>query len=228
MNRVTCHSTPRRSRHMLAPSRPRGSEAKFRVLADAIRGWCGYPADVPTFFTMRVDVYRFPPGSTDGAGWSGMFHPRTTARPGRWRHCWRRASLETKRLPRRRVYRWTLGRPADPDEAARSPAGSAPAPTSMTQAAAQRRICWPGTEPRQEHLRGDLRPYALSARHFTRRALRGAVRTRSTPWPGESSSAAQRPLRPLRDADPSRLSGSVPASEAGRTRALSFRRRCDR
>ncbi len=95
----------------------RASEAKFRIIADTMPQlvWSTRPDGFTDYYNARW--YEFtgaPEGSTDGDGWTDLFHPddRERAR-SRWRH-----SLETGepyeieyRL--RHVsgkYRWTLGR----------------------------------------------------------------------------------------------------------------------
>ncbi|SDB34254.1 PAS domain-containing protein [Belnapia rosea] len=93
------------------------SERRFRVLADAMPQmvWSTLPDGAHDYYNARwYDFTGVPFGSTDGAGWNGMFHPEDQGRAWeRWRH-----SLETGepyeieyRLRRADgVYRWALGR----------------------------------------------------------------------------------------------------------------------
>ncbi|WP_043359128.1 PAS domain-containing protein [Belnapia sp. F-4-1] len=93
------------------------SERRFRVLADAMPQmvWSTLPDGSHDYYNARwYEFTGVPFGSTDGAGWNGMFHPDDQARA--WER-WRR-SLETGepyeieyRLRRADgAYRWTLGR----------------------------------------------------------------------------------------------------------------------
>jgi PAS domain S-box-containing protein len=93
------------------------SEAKFRAIADSMPQmvWSTLPDGFHDYYNARwYEFTGVPPGSTDGEGWNGMFHPEDQDRAwARWRH-----SLETGepyeieyRLRRHDgVYRWTLGR----------------------------------------------------------------------------------------------------------------------
>ncbi|MBL6081283.1 PAS domain-containing protein [Belnapia sp. T18] len=93
------------------------SERRFRVLADAMPQmvWSTRPDGLHDYYNARwYEFTGVPFGSTDGAGWNGMFHADDQARAWeRWRH-----SLETGepyeieyRLRRADgAYRWTLGR----------------------------------------------------------------------------------------------------------------------
>jgi PAS domain S-box-containing protein len=95
----------------------RASERRFRVLADAMPQmvWSTLPDGSHDYYNARWYAFTGVPfGSTDGAGWNGMFHPDDQARAWeRWRH-----SLETGdpyeieyRLRRADgAYRWALGR----------------------------------------------------------------------------------------------------------------------
>lgn len=93
------------------------SQATFKVLTDAMPQmvWSTRPDGFHDYYNARwYEFTGVPAGSTDGEGWSGMFHPEDQDRAWtRWRH-----SLETGdpyeieyRLRRRDgVYCWTLGR----------------------------------------------------------------------------------------------------------------------
>ncbi|WP_043337124.1 PAS domain-containing protein [Belnapia moabensis] len=93
------------------------SERQFRVLADAMPQmvWSTRPDGAHDYYNARwYEFTGVPFGSTNGAGWNGMFHPEDQPRAWeRWRH-----SLETGepyeieyRLRRADgAYRWTLGR----------------------------------------------------------------------------------------------------------------------
>jgi PAS domain S-box-containing protein len=95
------------------------SEARFRVLADSMPQmvWSTLPDGFHDYYNARW--YEFtgaPPGSTDGEGWNGMFHPDDQARAWeRWRHSLETGDLYEIEYRLRRhdgVYRWTLGRAA--------------------------------------------------------------------------------------------------------------------
>nr|WP_236960209.1 hybrid sensor histidine kinase/response regulator [Methylobacterium durans] len=107
--------------------RLRESEAKFQAIADSIDQmvWSTRPDGYHDYFNQRWhDFTGVPAGSTDGAGWNGMFHPDDRERAwSTWRHCL--ASGEAYRIEyrlrhRTGQYRWVLGR-AQPvrDEAGR-------------------------------------------------------------------------------------------------------------
>ena len=93
------------------------SEARFRAIADSMPQmvWSTLPDGFHDYYNARwYEFTGVPPGSTDGEGWNGMFHPEDQERArARWRH-----SLETGepyeieyRLRRADgVYCWTLGR----------------------------------------------------------------------------------------------------------------------
>jgi PAS domain S-box-containing protein len=93
------------------------SEARFRVLADAMPQmvWSTLPDGFHDYYNARwYEFTGVPAGSTDGEGWSDMFHVEDQDRA--WK-TWRQ-SLETGepyeieyRLKHHTgVYRWTLGR----------------------------------------------------------------------------------------------------------------------
>jgi len=93
------------------------SETRFRVLADAMPQmvWSTLPDGFHDYYNARwYEFTGVPAGSTDGEGWSDMFHAEDQQRAWTvWRH-----SLETGepyeieyRLKHHSgVYRWTLGR----------------------------------------------------------------------------------------------------------------------
>ena len=93
------------------------SQATFQVLTDAMPQmvWSTRPDGFHDYYNARwYEFTGVPAGSTDGEGWSGMFHPDDQDRAwARWTH-----SLETGepyeieyRLRRHDgAYRWTLGR----------------------------------------------------------------------------------------------------------------------
>jgi len=93
------------------------SEARFAAVADSMPQmvWSTLPDGFHDYYNARwYEFTGVPAGSTDGAGWNGMFHADDQARSLElWRH-----SLETGepyeveyRLRRHDgVYRWTLGR----------------------------------------------------------------------------------------------------------------------
>jgi PAS domain S-box-containing protein len=93
------------------------SERQFRVLAETMPQivWSALPDGFHDYYNGRwYDFVGRKPGSTDGEGWNGMFHPEDQARAwDRWNR-----SLETGepyeieyRLRRHDgVYRWMMGR----------------------------------------------------------------------------------------------------------------------
>ncbi|WEK38551.1 MAG: PAS domain-containing protein [Candidatus Brevundimonas colombiensis] len=93
------------------------SEARFRILADAMPQmvWSTRPDGFHDYYNARwYEFTGVPVGSTDGQGWSDIFHPDDQQRAWTtWRH-----SLETGdpyeieyRLKHHSgAYRWTLGR----------------------------------------------------------------------------------------------------------------------
>ena len=94
-----------------------GSEAKFRAIADSMPQmvWSALPDGFHDYYNARW--YEFtgtPPGSTDGEGWNGMFHPDDQERAwDTWRHSLETGDLYEIEYRLRRadgVYRWTLGR----------------------------------------------------------------------------------------------------------------------
>lgn len=95
----------------------RDSEERFRAITNSIDQmiWSTTPDGYHDYYNQRwYDFTGVPPGSTDGEGWAGMFHPEDQDRAWSvWRH-----SLETGepyhieyRLHHRSgKYRWVLGR----------------------------------------------------------------------------------------------------------------------
>ncbi|MFN3549065.1 MAG: sensor histidine kinase [Mesorhizobium sp.] len=92
-------------------------DSTFRSLTDAMPQmvWSTRPDGYHDYYNAKwYDFTGVPPGSTDGEGWAGMFHPDD--QPSAWER-WRQ-SLETGdpyeveyRLRHRSgLYRWTIGR----------------------------------------------------------------------------------------------------------------------
>lgn len=92
-------------------------EAKFRVLADAMPQmvWSTLPDGFHDYYNARWYEYTgVEPGSTDGEGWNGMFHPDDQERAWSvWRHSLETGDpyeIEYRLRDARGEYRWTLGR----------------------------------------------------------------------------------------------------------------------
>ncbi len=92
-------------------------EAKFRVLADAMPQmvWSTLPDGFHDYYNARWYEYTgVEPGSTDGEGWNGMFHPDDQERAWSiWRHSLATGDpyeIEYRLRDARGEYRWTLGR----------------------------------------------------------------------------------------------------------------------
>jgi PAS domain S-box-containing protein len=95
------------------------SEAKFRAIADSMPQmvWSTLPDGFHDYYNARwYEFTGVPPGSTDGEGWNGMFHPKDQARA---RDLWGRSlatgepyEIEYRLRRADGVYRWTLGRAA--------------------------------------------------------------------------------------------------------------------
>jgi PAS domain S-box-containing protein len=93
------------------------SEAKFRTIADAMPQmvWSTLPDGSHDYFNRRwYDFTGVPEGSTDGAGWSDMFHPDDRERT--WER-WHRSlasgieyEIQYRLRDRNGQYRWVLGR----------------------------------------------------------------------------------------------------------------------
>ncbi len=93
------------------------SEAKFRAIADSMPQmvWSTLPDGFHDYYNARwYDFTGVAPGSTDGEGWNGMFHPDDQARALEvWSHSLATGELYEIEYRLRRhdgVYRWTLGR----------------------------------------------------------------------------------------------------------------------
>ncbi len=93
------------------------SEAGFRALADSMPQmvWSTRPDGFHDYYNARW--YEFtgtPPGSTDGEGWNGMFHPDDQDRAwSRWRQSLETGEpyqIEYRLRHHSGEYRWTLGR----------------------------------------------------------------------------------------------------------------------
>ena len=95
----------------------RETEAKFRVLADAMPQmvWSTLPDGHHDYYNARWYAFTgAPPGSTDGEGWNDMFHPddQETAW-SRWKHSLDTGEpyeIEYRLKHHAGGYRWTLGR----------------------------------------------------------------------------------------------------------------------
>jgi PAS domain S-box-containing protein len=95
----------------------RESEAQFRLLADSMPQmvWVTRPDGFHEYYNRRwYEFTGVPDGSTDGEGWSGMFHPDDQGRA--WA-AWRRSlatgepyEVEYRLRHHTGEYRWTLGR----------------------------------------------------------------------------------------------------------------------
>ena len=105
------------TQRVAAQSALRESEAKFRAITNSIDQmiWSTQPDGFHDYFNDRW--YEFtgaPPGSTDGAGWTDMFHPDDQARAWTvWRHSLVSGEpyhIEYRLRHRSGHYRWVLGR----------------------------------------------------------------------------------------------------------------------
>jgi PAS domain S-box-containing protein len=95
----------------------RESEAKFRTIADAMPQmvWSTLPDGYHDYYNRQwYEFTGVPPGSTDGEGWNGMFHPED--QPRAW-EAWRNSlatgetyEIEYRLRHRSGEYRWVLGR----------------------------------------------------------------------------------------------------------------------
>ncbi|WP_332823828.1 PAS domain-containing hybrid sensor histidine kinase/response regulator [Ramlibacter sp.] len=95
----------------------RASEAQFRTIADAMPQmvWSTLPDGYHDYYNHQW--YEFtgaPPGTTDGEGWNGMFHPDDQPRAWEvWRHSLKtgeKYEIEYRLRHRSGEYRWVLGR----------------------------------------------------------------------------------------------------------------------
>ena len=101
----------------LAEQAVRDSEAKFRTIANAMPQmvWSTLPDGFHDYYNEQWYAYTgMPPGSTDGEGWNGMFHPDDQERA--WQ-CWRQClatgavyEIEYRLRHHSGQYRWVLGR----------------------------------------------------------------------------------------------------------------------
>ncbi|KRB79668.1 hypothetical protein ASE00_18280 [Sphingomonas sp. Root710] len=95
----------------------RESEAKFQAIANSIDHmvWSTLPDGYHDYYNQRwYEFTGVPEGSTDGAAWSGMFHPDDQERAwSRWRHSLETGEpyhIEYRLRHRSGDYRWVLGR----------------------------------------------------------------------------------------------------------------------
>lgn len=93
------------------------SEERFRLLADTMPQmvWSTLPDGYHDYYNARWYEYTgVPPGSTDGEGWNGMFHPDDQARAWElWRHSLETGDpyvIEYRLRHHDGDYRWVLGR----------------------------------------------------------------------------------------------------------------------
>lgn len=100
-------------------------DAQFKTLVDALPHmvWSTLPDGDHDYFNSRwYEFTGVQPGSTDGEGWNGMFHPDDQERAwDRWNHSLRTGEpyeIEYRLRHHSGEYRWTLGRAMpvrDPD-----------------------------------------------------------------------------------------------------------------
>ncbi|NHT78223.1 PAS domain-containing protein [Rhizobiaceae bacterium CRRU44] len=93
------------------------SETGFRTLADTMPQmvWSTRPDGFHDYYNARwYEFTGVPPGSTDGAGWSGIFHPEDQDRAwALWRHSLETGDpyqIEYRLRHHSGAYRWVLGR----------------------------------------------------------------------------------------------------------------------
>jgi PAS domain S-box-containing protein len=93
------------------------SESQFRAVTDSMPQmvWSTLPDGFHDYYNARwYEFTGVAAGSTDGEGWSGMFHPDDQGRAWtRWRHSLATGEpyeIEYRLRHRSGVYRWTLGR----------------------------------------------------------------------------------------------------------------------
>ena len=102
---------------LLAERQLRAREAQFRTIADAMPQmvWSTLPDGYHDYYNMQwYEFTGVPAGSTDGEGWSGVFHPED--QPRAW-EVWRQSletgakyEIEYRLRHRSGEYRWVLGR----------------------------------------------------------------------------------------------------------------------
>lgn len=95
----------------------RDSEERFRAITNSIDQmiWSTTPDGYHDYYNQRwYDFTGVPPGSTDGEGWAGMFHPEDQDRAWSvWRHSLDSGEpyhIEYRLRHRDGQYRWVLGR----------------------------------------------------------------------------------------------------------------------
>ncbi|MXQ10800.1 PAS domain-containing protein [Microvirga makkahensis] len=103
--------------HRRAQNALRESEERFRAIANSIDQliWATRPDGFHDYYNQRWYEYTgVPEGSTDGAGWSEMFHPDDRERAWKtWRQCLKTGEpyhIEYRLRHRSGQYRWVLGR----------------------------------------------------------------------------------------------------------------------
>ena len=103
--------------HRRAQNALRESEERFRAIANSIDQliWATRPDGFHDYYNQRWYEYTgVPEGSTDGAGWSEMFHPDDRDRAWKtWRQCLETGEpyhIEYRLGHRSGQYRWVLGR----------------------------------------------------------------------------------------------------------------------
>ena len=114
---VVVFSKPLQAEPIDARDALRESDARFAALADALPHmvWSTLPDGFHDHFNTRwYEFTGVPPGTTDGDGWNGMFHPEDQERA--WA-VWRRSlvtgapyEIECRLRHHSGEYRWTLGR----------------------------------------------------------------------------------------------------------------------
>jgi PAS domain S-box-containing protein len=102
---------------LLAERALRASEAQFRTIADAMPQmvWSTLPDGYHDYYNHQwYEFTGVPPGTTDGEGWNGMFHPDDQPRVWElWRHSLatgKQYEIEYRLRRRSGEYRWVLGR----------------------------------------------------------------------------------------------------------------------
>jgi PAS domain S-box-containing protein len=105
------------SKRVRAEAELRQSEAKFRTIAEAMPQmvWSTLPDGYHDYYNRQwYEFTGVPAGSTDGAGWAGVFHPQDQPRAWeRWLHSLATGEdyeVEYRLRHRSGEYRWVLGR----------------------------------------------------------------------------------------------------------------------